>query len=149
HARRASDRVGVDLSEGYYAETIHRAREGQIHRIRDQVVTTIRVAIGSFAESVALFVRDQFFDKTVAPTLFSFRNKGGRIADLETELANSTATFEPRLLEQLRRARAEFQQSVRSGVQAVIRRELTHLPNLVEDVSPSSIPMGQGVTGSV
>ena len=149
HARRAADRIHVDISQGYYVEKVRAAREDHIHRIRDGIAVTIRVGIGKFAESVALFVRDQFFDKSVAPTLFSFRNKGGRISDLQTELSEHTATFEPQLLEHLRTGQIEFQQSVRIGVQSVVGKELTQPPNILGAVSPASIPMDQSVTGSV
>ena len=149
HARLAAGRIHVDISHGYYAEKIRAAREGQIHRVRDGITTTIRVGIGKFAESIALFVRDQFFDKNVAPALFSFRNKGGRVADLEAELSKRTAAFEPALLEHLRAAEIEFQQSVRTGVQAVVGRQLAQVPNLLGDVSPASLPMDQGVSAAV
>jgi len=149
HAGTVGGRIEVDLSERYYTETIRAAREGEIHRVRDGIATAIQLQVGKFSESVALFVRDRFFDKIVAPRLLSFRNKGGRISDLEAELAAQRIRFEPEILEHLRTARLEFDQSVRADVRSVVGRELVQPPSLAEEVSADAVG-GQGtVPGEV
>jgi hypothetical protein len=149
HAKSAAARIEIDLSQDYFAERIRAAREGQIHRLRDGIATTMRLEVGKFAESVALFVRDQFFDRIVAPTLFRFRNSGGRISDLEAELSEHQARFEPELLEHLRSSQIAFQESVRTGVQAIVGKELAPTSNLFAEVSAGSVPMNQNLTDSV
>ncbi len=149
HAGTLADRIEVDLSEPYYAETIRAAREGQIHRVRDGIANAIHLEIGKFSESVALFVRDRFFDKIVAPRLLSFRNKGGRLSDLETELAEQKIRFEPELSEYLRTAQLDFEQSVRTSVLSVVGREVAQLPSLVEEVGTGLVAADPDVTGSV
>jgi hypothetical protein len=149
HAKSAAARVEIDLSQDYFAERIRAAREGQIHRLRDGIATTMRLEVGKFAESVALFVRDQFFDRIVAPTLFRFRNSGGRISDLEAELAEHQARFEPELLEHLRAAQIGFQESVRRGVETIVGKELALTSNLFAEVSAGAVPVRQKLTDSV
>jgi len=149
HARTEARSIQLDLSEAYYAEKISTAREGHTHRIRDGIATTFRLEIGKLAESVALFVREQFFDKIVAPTLVTFRNRGGRIKDLEAELSDSTAKFESKLSEHLRTAQQELQQSLGAGIQSVIGRELHRTSSALGKVSPGSLRLEQKLTGSV
>ena len=149
HARAAAGNIEVDLSQGYFAEKIRATREGQIHRIRDGIANTIRRELGKFDESVGLFFRDNFFDKIVAPTLFRFRNKGGRICDLEAELSEHQTKFEPELQEHLRYEQHNLQEAIRTGVQAVVGRELSRKPSLLSHVSPGFVAMNQRVTGAV
>jgi hypothetical protein len=149
HVRSAATRIEIDLTQPYFLEKIRAAREGQIHRIRDGVATTLRLELAKFAESIALYVRDNFFDKMVAPTLFRFRNGGGRICDLEVELSAHQSAFEPELSEHLRSEQRALQESVRRGVGSVVGRELARAPNLLPEMSPATVPMDQNVTQSV
>jgi hypothetical protein len=149
HARTEARSLQLDLSEAYCAEKISTAREGHTHRIRDGIATTFRLEVGKLAESVALFVRERFFDKIVAPTLVTFRNRGGRIKDLEAELSDSTAKFESTLSDHLRTAQQELQQSLGAGIQSVIGRELHHTPSALGAVSPGSLRLEQKLTGLV
>jgi hypothetical protein len=139
----------VDLSGRYCVDKIRTIREGHIRRIHEGVEATIRLAIGNLAETVALFVRDRFFDKMVVPALLSFRNKGGRISDLESELSRQIAAFEPELLEHLRTNQIVFQQSIRSGVLLLVGRELLKTPSLPKGTSLGSTSIGRSVPSSV
>jgi hypothetical protein len=148
-ARTEARSIQLDLSEAYYTEKITTARESHTHRIRDGIATTFRLEVGKLAESVALFVREQFFDKIVAPILVAFRNRGGRIKDLEAELSDSKAKFESKLSEHLHTAQQELQQSLNVGIQSVIGRELHRTPSALSAVSPGSLRLEQKLTGSV
>jgi len=103
-AEQAAAGIEVDLSQRYFAEKLYAAREGQIHRIRDGIASALRMETGKLAESVALFVRDRFFDKIVAPTLFQFRNRGGRIDEMEAELGRHDDAFASALQRHLQAA---------------------------------------------
>jgi hypothetical protein len=149
HVSSATTRIEVDLTQPYFIEKLHAAREGQIHRIRDGVATTLRLELAKFAESIAIFVRDNFFDKMVAPTLFRFRNGGGRICDLEAELSGHQSAFEPQLSEHLRSEQLALQESVRRGVEGVVGREVGGAPDLLPEMSPATVPMDPNVTRSV
>jgi hypothetical protein len=148
HARTEAESLHLDLSEAYYAEKISTIREGHTHRIRDGIAVIFCLEVDKLAESIALFVREQFFDKIVASTLVTFRNRGGRLKDLETELSDSTAKFESKLSEHLRTAQQKLQQSLRVGIQSVIGRELHRTPSVLRAVSPGSLRLEQKLTGS-
>ncbi|HYB98875.1 MAG TPA: DUF2868 domain-containing protein [Candidatus Limnocylindrales bacterium] len=149
-AEQAAAGIEVDLSQRYFVEKLHAAREGQIHRIRDGIASALRTETGKLAESVALFVRDRFFDKVVAPTLFQFRNRGGRICDLEEELAAHNAAFGAELQAHLRIAQRDFDDGVRHSVRGIIGRELDQPPELLGDLAARSVSVDpRGMTGSV
>ena len=148
-ARAAARSIEVDFSEPYYVERIASVREGLGHRLRDEIATTFRLEVGKLSESVAVFVGERFFDKIVAPTLVTFRNRGGRVCDLEAELAEATSRFEPALSAFLTTGQQALQQSLAAGVRTVIGRELRPASDVLAASSPTSLPLEQGVTSSV
>jgi hypothetical protein len=150
-ATREADSLRVDLgADEYYLEKLRSTRDDHIHRLREEIVTIIRSGVAKLAESVAVFVRDRFFDKNVAPALLQFRNKGGRIVDLEAEILTAREAFQPQLLENLQNAQQEFQASVRSGLQKLVGKELAqHAPDLLGKISDPSISLTERVSGSV
>jgi len=149
HARAAARCIRLDFSDPYYTERIASVREGLGHRIRDAVATTFRIEVAKLSESVALFVRERFFDKAVAPSLVAFRNRGGRIEDLETELAAATLRFEPALSEHLRAAQRELERALAAGLRTVIGREMHPASSALAAASPTELPLRQSVTGAV
>lgn len=148
-ARAAARGIGLDFSERYYVERIASVREGLGHRIRDAVATTFRLEVAKLSESVALFVRERFFDKAVAPSLVAFRNRGGRIEDLEAELDAAMQRFEPALAEHLRAGQNELQRSLAAGLRTVIGREMQPASSALAAASPNTLALEQTVTGSV
>ncbi len=147
HARMGARSIQLDLSDAYYVEKIYTAREGYARRIRDEITATLHLEFAKLAESIALFVREDFFDKIVAPTLVTFRNRGGRIKDLEVQISDSTAKFESKLSQHLRIVQQEFQQSLGANIQSIIGREL-HLPHgALRAVEPGSLRLEQKLTG--
>ncbi len=149
HARMKARSIQLDLSAPYYAEKISTTREGYARRIRDEFTTTLHLEVRKLAESVALFGREVFFDKIVAPTLIRFRNSGGRIKDLEAEISDSTAKFESKLSEHLHIEQQKFQQSLSASIRSVIGRELHRTPSTLGAVSPESLRLEQKLTGPV
>jgi hypothetical protein len=147
----AARRLHPDLAgEDYYAASIRAARDSRIHALRQEVAATFRTEIARFAESVALFVRDRFFDRSVAPALLQFRNGGGRIDDLEAEIHAAREAFQPQLAAYLEEARVEFEASLRTALQKLVGRALAQAARLSRDApEPGSVSLGDGVPGSV
>ena len=52
-----------------------------------------RAAVTRFAENVASYVSLKLYDQQITPKLHDFREKGGRIADLKTELTMRSEAF--------------------------------------------------------
>jgi hypothetical protein len=140
----------IDLSDPYFTETARTAKEGQIHRIRDGITAILNVEIGKLAEAVALFVRERFFDPLVVPSLISFRNSGGRLVDLENEIAGHGAKFHRALNPFLEASRASFEHATQSAIRRLVGRELG-APSfeLEEEVQSAAGRFGQDLTGSL
>src|SRR5262249_58715766 len=85
--RRRARRLAIDLDEPYYARLLDHGRALQLETISEPLALEMRIEGAKLAEAVAVFVRDQLYDARVVPVLRSFRERGGRIADLEAELA--------------------------------------------------------------
>lgn len=149
-ALREAGRLRVDLEgDDYYVAKLRTARDSHIHRLREDIVTVARSGVGKLAESVALFVRDHFFDIRVAPALLRFRNNGGRIRDLEAEIKAAQEAFQPQLLAHLQEAQQEFETSVRASLQKLVGKELADAPALYAELSHPALSLREDVSGSV
>lgn len=149
-AQRAAGNLRVDLQgDDYYVAKLRAARDSHIHRLREQIVTIVRSGVAKLAESVALFVRDHFFDIKVAPALLQFRNNGGRISDLEAEIKAAQEAFQPQLLAHLRNAQQEFETAVRTSLQKLVGKELAHAPDLSAGLTDPSVSLREDLSGAV
>src|SRR5215468_8651330 len=92
--RRRARRLAIDVDEPYYARLLDHGRALQLETISEPLALEMRIEGAKLAEAVAVFVRDQLYDARVVPVLRSFRERGGRIADLEAELASTCQAFE-------------------------------------------------------
>jgi Protein of unknown function (DUF2868) len=95
--RRRGRRMAIDLTEPYYARLVEHGRALQLETISEPLALEMRIEAAKLAEAIAVFVRDRLYDARVVPVLRSFRERGGRIADLEAELATTCQAFEPAL----------------------------------------------------
>ncbi len=95
--RRRRRQLAIDLAEPYYARLLEHGRALQLETISEPLALEMRIEGAKLAEAVAVFVRDQLYDARVVPILRAFRERGGRIADLEAELASACQAFEPTL----------------------------------------------------
>jgi hypothetical protein len=149
-AHREAAGLQVDLQgDDYYLARLRTARDSHIHRLREDIGTIMRSGVAKLAESVALFVRERFFDIRVAPTLLQFRNKGGRISELEAEINAAREAFQPQLLAHLQDAQQELETSVRASLQKLVGKQLAHASELPAGLSQPSVSLGENVSGSV
>ncbi len=147
-ATAAQQEVGLDARDPYVVQTIASTRKGQIERIRQGIAASLRIRTGELAEAVAGFVRSDFFDGVVAPTLASFRQNGGRIKELEETLAQAAETFAPQLATRVDAERQAFQRAVSADIHALMGRELTSLPEPLGDATGASL-LGQMLPADV
>lgn len=122
--KAAASSIRIDLSDPYYAERIHAVRDGLGLRLREGVASAFRLEVAKLSESVALFVCERFFDTTIAPTLVAFRNRGGRIRDLEAELAVEVHKLQPELAVHLEASQGELQRALIEKVRTIVGREV-------------------------
>jgi hypothetical protein len=95
--RRRSRRAAIDLDDPYHARLIEHGRALQLERITEPLALEMRIEGAKLAEAIAVFVRDQLYDGRVVPILRAFRERGGRIVELETELTTACEAFAPTL----------------------------------------------------
>jgi hypothetical protein len=99
----------------YYGEVI----EEPIRSILEQEVNT---AIGEFSKSVAAYVGETLYAERIVPKLREFRESGGRVADLKSELTRLTEAFSPQVNAYItERAVPEFQRFLSQRVGEVVK----------------------------
>jgi hypothetical protein len=103
------------LFDRYYAEVIESP-------IRSLVEEEIRKEVGKFAQSVASYVRQEFYDNQIVPKLAGFRENGGKIADLRSQIKDATEAFAPQVKTFISdRAAPEFQRLATVAIERIIR----------------------------
>lgn len=152
-ARRAVRRAAglkFDLAaDGYYVAQLRSAGDKDFHHLREGISSAIRSGVAKLAESLAFFVRERFFDQRVAPLLLQFRNKGGRMKDIEEEIEAAQEAFQPQLAAYLSQAKVEFEATLRTGLQSLVGKELAQSSRFPQDLSGSSVAMEKTLPGSV
>lgn len=121
--RRRGRRLAVDLDEPYYARLVEHGRALQLETISEPLALEMRIESAKLAEAIAVFVRDQLFDARVVPVLRGFRERGGRIADLEAELAAACEAFAPTLERFVAQAHAGYVQALAARAARLIGAE--------------------------
>ncbi len=86
---RLSDNIALPLDH-YYGEVI----EGPIRLLIEKEVG---VQAQTFSAKVAGFVASKLYDEQIVPKLILFRERGGKIADLKSELTSTTLAFLPKI----------------------------------------------------
>jgi hypothetical protein len=149
-ALRRARQLEVDLQgDEYYLAQLRAARDSRIHRLREEIATIVRSGAAKLAESIALLVRERFFDMHVAPALLRFRNRGGRIRDLEAEIAAAREAFQPQLLAHLQDAQQDLETSVRASLERLVGRELALASAVAPGLAHRPLPLGQSLSGSM
>jgi hypothetical protein len=87
--RRLSGNLALPLDD-YYGEVI----EGPIRLLIEKEVAEQAQA---FSAKIAGFVATKLYDEQIVPKLISFRERGGKIADLKSELTSTTVAFLPKI----------------------------------------------------
>lgn len=102
------------LFDRYYGEVIESP-------IRSLIEQELRKGVAGFAQSVASFVRADLYDRQIVPKLESFRENGGKVADLRFQINNATEAFGPQVKAFVsERAAPEFQRSVSVAIEKII-----------------------------
>jgi hypothetical protein len=131
--RREGRRARVDLDDAYYRQLLAQAQATQLEPIADQLALHVRIACARLAESVAVFVRDELYDRRVVPLLHAYRAEGGRLGALEKQLAATCRDFQPALETFVGRAHDAFERELAADVERVLGTRLA----LPEGIDPS------------
>lgn len=112
--------VKADMAGPYYEEITRKAWEIKTDALRKQIDTILSRQTVSFSERVALFVREQLYDKSIVPLLTSFREEGGRIADLEKTIKTYCRDFEKPLEHYITALQDDMRSSLSSDIFSLI-----------------------------
>jgi len=105
---------GLALDD-YYGEVI----EAPIRSIIEKEAET---AVSRFSEKVASYVGSRLYAEQIVPKIQDFRERGGRIADLKSELIQLTEAFSPQVKAYvLDTAIPEFQRSLSQRVGEIVK----------------------------
>jgi hypothetical protein len=86
---RLANNIALPLDH-YYGEVI----EGPIRLL---VENEVAAHAQTFSAKIAGFVASKLYDEQIVPKLISFREGGGRIADLKSDLTSTTVAFLPKI----------------------------------------------------
>ena len=94
--RRAAAGVRLDASSPYYAIVL--AEVARLERSRDEHASAVvQTEVERFAEAIAAYARQNFFEAQVEPILQGFRDNGGRLSALRARIADAATAFAPTL----------------------------------------------------
>jgi len=139
----------INFSEDYYQDNILKDREKLIDLIRDNIYEIISKKIRKTGETISEFVIKDYYEQYIIPILIEFREKGGKIKDLESKLFNSQKRFEPILLKYLEEVQEEFRDGVLTELNLFLGRKLDIDINTVSTYQPRSDDIDQKLAGRI
>lgn len=150
YARKSrSSTKNIDFSTNYYTEHILKNRESIVEVIRDGIREIISKKINKTGRTISDFVINDYYEKIIVPILISFREKGGKIKTLESELLKSQEKFEPILLNYLEEVQDDFQDSVLTEINLFLGRKLDIDINTLSAYQPQSDEIDQRLPGRI
>ncbi len=138
-----------DLSEDYYQNDVLKDREKLIDIIREGIHDIISKKIKKTGETISEFVIKDYYEQFITPILLDFREKGGKIKNLESELLSSQQGFEPILLNYLKDVQEEFKDGVLTELNLFLGRKLDIDINTLSTYQPKSDDIDQKLAGRI
>ncbi len=139
----------LNLSEEYYQHDILKDREKLIDVIREGIHEIISKKIKKTGETISEFVIKDYYEQFITPILLDFREKGGKIKDLESSLLKSQQRFEPILLNYLKDVQEEFRDGVLTELNLFLGRKLEIDINTMSTYQPKSDDIDQKLAGRI
>jgi hypothetical protein len=102
--RRALNCVRLDRRDPYVREVLRLAAGLDAREVRQSIEHDVRAACERFADEIAAFVAAELYDRRIVPAIEAFRDSGGTLAELESQLHACCRTFEATLATEVARA---------------------------------------------
>jgi hypothetical protein len=145
--------LDLSLDGDYYAQILSRAREHRVDQIESAIRTDVRIETGKFAEGIATYVCARLYDARIVTRLRRFREAGGRIRELEDDIAAECGDFQAELDAYFPRAQAQFsdslQRAVASSVAADVQFDASASDGLKDEVGGTSRGSTAGIGESM
>jgi hypothetical protein len=123
--RTRSLRAVMPPYDAYFAEVTRRAWEKKVSALREDLTSILTAETLKFSESVASYVRDELYNRSIVPRLADFRDQGGRIADLEAEITASCKEFEKPLEGYIAAMQKELEAAASARITTLMGRQLS------------------------
>jgi hypothetical protein len=121
--RMWSSRLTLSLDK-YYGDVIEAP-------IRLFVEKEVERTAGEFSRDVAAFVSSSLYDEQIVPRLRLFRNEGGRVIDLKSDISSMTEKFLPQLTSFIAENRLpQFRTSLSARIRDMLKGVKTDFGNL-------------------
>jgi hypothetical protein len=137
--RARARRVAIAPADAYYEQLLAGVRKVQIERIQAAISDDVRAETAKLVDAVADFVCAHLYDGRLVPQLAAFRDAGGSVEQLETEMALACESFQPELDAELERARGAFETALRAAIERTLGRDFGFADSRVA-VDASGLP---------
>ncbi len=113
---RLGEEIDLGLSDDYTRALLASARTRQKGQVVERIQDDVEHQSHRFAERVGRHVAESLYDERVVPRLRRFREEGGRLAELETDVEELARDYQLEIEEFLDEARSEFESQLAKAV---------------------------------
>jgi hypothetical protein len=149
--------VQLDFTAPYYADLLKRANSVSPKELESATRTAVEDECRQISTGVTEFICVKLYDGRIAPRLWSFREQGGSLRDLEEALSNECMSFRPELESELVNAERSLDQRLTERIRCFLGDDgqIVARPKggFIEDVgsasSRASSHVGERVSGDL
>ena len=139
----------VDIKQKYYSLILKNNRENLIDVIREKLYEIITKKINKLSVTTSEFVIQDYYEKIIAPILISYREKGGKIRKLESDLFESQEEFEPILSGYLMIVEKDFRESILTEINLFLGQKLDIEISTLSDNQAQSDNIDQKLSNTI
>ncbi len=139
----------IDINDPYFANHVIKSRDALMDEVKREIEEILRKKIDRTAISISDFVVHDYFDKIIVPILLDFRDKGGKIKELEKRLKESQKEFEPILVDYLSQVQEDFRESVLTQINLFLGRNFDIDINTTDQYKPQSNAIDKDISGNI
>jgi len=113
---RLGAEIDLGLEDDYTKALLSSALSRQLDQVVDRIQHDVEQQSRRFADQVGRHVSETLYDERVVPRLQRFRQEGGRLADLETDVEELARSFQVEIEGFLEDARSQFETELARAV---------------------------------
>jgi hypothetical protein len=110
--RRATGNLALSLRDPYVRGLLQEAERLDVGKVQADIRTDIAQTFDDFAARLGDFVAAELHEKRIEPELDNFRERGGKLGDLEARLGMLCQAFEPELRGEIGRQQLQLERQI-------------------------------------